>query len=81
LVRLDDALGFRAFEHLGDPHRPIADPLDATRRKQFDSAASHEELLVSSFRRGTRVYDPPPFAASTRRERQLALSIPASNVS
>lgn len=53
----------------------IVDPLDATRRKQLRAEdCSGEDLLVPVFRRGRRVFELPPLAASQARTReQLAL--------
>ncbi|HSD22534.1 MAG TPA: nicotinate phosphoribosyltransferase [Anaeromyxobacter sp.] len=39
----------------------IIDPLDPLRRREIDADAS-EDLLLPIFRRGRRVYDPPPLA-------------------
>jgi nicotinate phosphoribosyltransferase len=41
----------------------IVDPLDPLRRREIPSGAAGEDLLVPVFRRGRRVYDPPPLAA------------------
>ncbi|HWL94407.1 MAG TPA: nicotinate phosphoribosyltransferase [Phycisphaerae bacterium] len=38
----------------------IVDPLDITRRKVMPATAAHSDLLVPIFRRGERVYSPPP---------------------
>ena len=38
----------------------IVDPVDPTRRKLLTRDLEHEDLLVPVFRRGDRVYDPPP---------------------
>ncbi|HVG24931.1 MAG TPA: nicotinate phosphoribosyltransferase, partial [Thermoanaerobaculia bacterium] len=69
------AIGDMIFSEDGQtPTRTIVDPLDRTRRKDFDGAAAAEDLLVPIFRGGTRVYDPPPLdAVRARREQQLAL--------
>jgi nicotinate phosphoribosyltransferase len=62
---------------LRHPARTIVDPLDLTRRKEFDDSASSEDLLVPIFRGGTRVYDPPLLEdIRARRERQLAVFHP-----
>jgi nicotinate phosphoribosyltransferase len=45
----------------------IIDPMDLTRRKTIDPAASSEDLLVPVFRSGKRVYDPPDLDAVRRR--------------
>ncbi len=44
----------------------IVDPLDLTRRKTIPAGTESEELLVPIFRKGERVYDPPPLAESRR---------------
>ncbi|HEX8616180.1 MAG TPA: nicotinate phosphoribosyltransferase [Thermoanaerobaculia bacterium] len=55
----------------------MIDPLDPTRRKRFDATCETVDLLVPVFRRGVRVYDPPPLEEiRTRREQQLALFHP-----
>jgi nicotinate phosphoribosyltransferase len=68
------ALGDMIFsEDLGDATGTIVDPLDPTRRKQFGDAVTTTDLLVPVFRRGVRVYDPPPLEhVRARREEQLA---------
>ncbi len=38
----------------------MVDPLDPTRRKEIPAGASSGDLLVPIFRKGKRVYDPPP---------------------
>ena len=64
-------------EDASEHGRTIVDPLDLTRRKHFDDSAATEDLLVPVFRRGARVYDPPPLGEiRARRERQLALFHP-----
>jgi nicotinate phosphoribosyltransferase len=45
----------------------IVDPADPIRRKMLPEEAQQEDLLVPIFRRGKRVYDPPPLAASRQR--------------
>lgn len=45
----------------------IVDPADLTRRKALPAGAAGEDLLVPVFRRGERVYDPPPLDAVRRR--------------
>ena len=40
----------------------IIDPLDPLRRREIESGVPGEDLLVPVFRRGRRVYDPPPLA-------------------
>jgi nicotinate phosphoribosyltransferase len=40
----------------------IVDPADPLRRREIPSGAAGEDLLVPIFRRGRRVYDPPPLA-------------------
>ncbi|MOA53293.1 nicotinate phosphoribosyltransferase [compost metagenome] len=37
----------------------IIDPVDATRRKRIQPGATYQDLLVSVFSGGRRVYDPP----------------------
>ncbi len=51
----------------------IVDPADPTRRRELPDGAAGEDLLVPIFRRGRRVYEPPPLAAvRARTEDQLA---------
>jgi nicotinate phosphoribosyltransferase len=51
----------------------IVDPLDPTRRRELPADAATEDLLVPVFRRGRRVYDPPPLAqARARAKEQLS---------
>jgi nicotinate phosphoribosyltransferase len=45
----------------------MVDPMDLTRRKSIDAAASSEDLLVPVFRAGKRVYDPPALDDVRRR--------------
>jgi nicotinate phosphoribosyltransferase len=45
----------------------IVDPFDATRRREIPAGTPGEDLLVPVFRRGRRVYDPPPLEACRRR--------------
>lgn len=73
-----EAAGDMIFnEEAPEPRATIVDPLDPTRRKHFDESAAAEDLLVPVFRRGVRVYDPPPLEEiRARRERQLALFHP-----
>ena len=61
-------------EGLGLPSPCVMlDPADPTRRREIPAAASFEDLLVPVFRRGRRVYDPPPLADARARTRaQLA---------
>jgi len=40
----------------------IVDPLDPLRRREIEAGMPGEDLLVPIFRRGRRVYDPPPLA-------------------
>jgi nicotinate phosphoribosyltransferase len=40
----------------------IVDPLDPLRRREIPAGTPGEDLLVPIFRRGRRVYDPPPLA-------------------
>lgn len=42
----------------------IVDPLDQTRRKVVPEGTPHEDLLVPVFRKGKRVYEPPPLSES-----------------
>jgi nicotinate phosphoribosyltransferase len=50
-------------EGLGMPSRcVIVDPADPTRRREIPAGEAGEDLLVPVFRRGRRVYDPPPLA-------------------
>lgn len=73
-----EAVGDMIFsEDFAPAARTIVDPLDLTRRKRFPDDAVAEDLLVPVFRRGVRVYDPPPLEAiRARREAQLALFHP-----
>lgn len=58
-------------EELGAPASPtIVDPADLTRRKEIPAGTPFEDLLVPVFRRGQRVYDPPPLAEVRRRGQQ-----------
>ena len=59
---------------LGVPAAPvIVDPLDVTRRRELPAGAPAEDLLVPVFRRGRRVYQPPPLEEGRARVRtQLA---------
>jgi nicotinate phosphoribosyltransferase len=51
----------------------IVDPVDPTRRRELPADAATEDLLVPVFRRGRRVYDPPPLAeARARAKDQLS---------
>ncbi len=61
-------------EGLGIPSPCImVDPADPTRRREIPAEATSEDLLVPVFRRGRRVYDPPPLAkARARTKDQLA---------
>jgi nicotinate phosphoribosyltransferase len=55
------------------PAMTIVDPVDPTRRKHFAAGTTGDDLLVPVYRRGERVYDPPPLTASReRRARDLA---------
>lgn len=59
------------------PARTIVHPLDPTRRKRLPDDAEMHDLLVPVFRRGVRVYDPPPLdAIRAHRQAQLALFHP-----
>ncbi len=51
-------------ELIGIPDAPaMVDPVDVTRRRQLEPGTAGEDLLVPVFRRGRRVYDPPPLDA------------------
>jgi nicotinate phosphoribosyltransferase len=51
----------------------IVDPVDPLRRRELPADAAGEDLLVPIFRRGRRVYDPPPLdEARARTGAQLA---------
>lgn len=53
---------------LGAPEAPtLVDPADLTRRKEIHAGTPFEDLLVPVFRRGRKVYDPPPLASIRRR--------------
>jgi nicotinate phosphoribosyltransferase len=55
-------------EGLGIPPRcVIVDPADPTRRREIPEGIAYEDLLVPIFRRGQRVYDPPPLEHVRRR--------------
>ncbi|HEX7153495.1 MAG TPA: nicotinate phosphoribosyltransferase [Thermoanaerobaculia bacterium] len=73
-----EAAGDMIFSEDGpQPTATIVDPLDLTRRKDFDASATSSDLLVPLFRGGARVYDPPPLEeVRARREQQLALFHP-----
>jgi nicotinate phosphoribosyltransferase len=45
----------------------IVDPADPLRRREIPAELPGEDLLVPIFRRGRRVYDPPPLAAARAR--------------
>ncbi|HEX7185348.1 MAG TPA: nicotinate phosphoribosyltransferase [Thermoanaerobaculia bacterium] len=61
-------------EEMGAPAAPtIVDPKDMTRRKEIPWGTAHHDLLVPVFRKGRRVYDPPPLSEVRRRaQEQLA---------
>jgi nicotinate phosphoribosyltransferase len=61
-------------EGLGIPSPCVmVDPADPTRRREIPADAAGEDLLVPVFRRGRRVYDPPPLAqARARAKDQLS---------
>ncbi|WP_242393870.1 nicotinate phosphoribosyltransferase [Anaeromyxobacter oryzisoli] len=61
-------------EALGVPAPTVmVDPLDPTRRRELDPGTPGEDLLVPVFRRGRRVYDPPPLQSiRARTQAQLA---------
>jgi nicotinate phosphoribosyltransferase len=48
----------------------MVDPLNATRRKHFDSQERFEDLLVPIFRRGELVYHPPALSAIRQRAQE-----------
>src|SRR6266568_4660457 len=55
-------------EGLGVPPRcVIVDPADPTRRREIPEGMAFEDLLVPIFRRGKRVYDPPPLESIRQR--------------
>ncbi len=55
-------------EELGAPAAPtIVDPADLTRRKPIAAGTEHTDLLVPVFRKGQRVYDPPPLKEVRKR--------------
>lgn len=57
--------------------RTIIDPLDLTRRKRFDDSDEGVDLLVPVYRKGARVYEPPPLERVRElRAQQLALFHP-----
>lgn len=62
-------------EHLGVSESPcMVDPMDPTRRREFASDASFEDLLVPVFREGKQVYEPPTIHDSRERtKKQLAM--------
>jgi nicotinate phosphoribosyltransferase len=47
----------------------IVDPADPTRRREVAAGTPGEDLLVPIFRRGRRVWEPPPLAAVRERTR------------
>ena len=53
-----------------EPAMTIVDPGDPTRRKHFAAGTTGDDLLVPVYRRGKRVYDPPPLTASRERRGQ-----------
>jgi nicotinate phosphoribosyltransferase len=61
-------------ERLGIPAPAVmVDPVDPLRRRELPADVPGEDLLVPIFRRGRRVYDPPPLAeARARTAAQLA---------
>ncbi|MHB0968666.1 MAG: nicotinate phosphoribosyltransferase [Thermoanaerobaculia bacterium] len=52
------------------PAMTIVDPADPTRRKHFPAGTTGDDLLLPVYRRGERVYDPPPLTASRERRAQ-----------
>jgi nicotinate phosphoribosyltransferase len=48
----------------------IVDPADPTRRREIAAGERGEDLLVPVFRRGRRVYDPPPLEAARARAKE-----------
>jgi nicotinate phosphoribosyltransferase len=55
------------------PRCVIVDPADPTRRREIPEGMAYEDLLVPVFRRGKRVYEPPPLAHVRQRTKdQLA---------
>ena len=57
--------------------RTIIDPLDLTHRKRFDDSHQAVDLLVPVYRKGVRVYEPPPLESVRElRAQQLALFHP-----
>ncbi len=50
-----------------DAPRVLVDPSGELRRKHVSAEALPEDLLVPIFRRGRRIYDPPPLAESRAR--------------
>lgn len=59
------------FDQTGAPFdgTTIIDPLDPTRRKTIADGTAFEDLLKPVFRKGARVYDPPPLDAVRARVR------------
>lgn len=67
--RFETAAGFLADaiyeEELGLPSPAvIVDPVDVTRRREIPAGTPGQDLLVPIFRRGRRVYEPPPLDGS-----------------
>jgi nicotinate phosphoribosyltransferase len=75
--RFSDERGFLADvihdELLGLPSPALmVDPFDPTRRRELAAGTPGEDLLVPVFRRGKRVYEPPPLdAVRARTQAQL----------
>jgi nicotinate phosphoribosyltransferase len=65
-------------EGIGIPSPVVmVDPADPTRRREIPEGAAVEDLLVPVFRRGRRVYDPPPLAAARARTKDQLGRFPA----
>jgi nicotinate phosphoribosyltransferase len=73
-LRDGEAAGDMIWDETSEPGRLMIDPLDPTRRKSFDEADAVTDLLLPIYRRGRRIYDPPPLAdVRANCEEQLTL--------
>jgi nicotinate phosphoribosyltransferase len=73
-IRDGEAIGDMIWDEESEPSRLMIDPLDATRRKSFDEADAVTDLLVPIYRKGKRIYDPPPLVdVRTQCDEQLKL--------
>ena len=76
---LGDMIFNEAAPPAGDAARVLIDPGNELRRKTVPDEARAEDLLQPIFRRGKRVYDPPPLAASRQRTIEQLRSLHAGH--